>query len=335
MALIFLCEDGVNPAPPGVFVTLSDGSGTTVGSAWSLIDGSVAIPIQAATPYVAKFRSTQIQAADGVSFSGNAMPGADTVVSVPGATPTLYSPEGSAYAQAEILPKGMVDASELLPGGGAFAILEGTSSGLASIDASIARLIGSLRGQTAIGFDADLDAWAADYFGPYVRRYPGEDSPTFFGRCLALMGPRRTLASIQAVVVAFYAATLNERIVAALPNLALDQAGGFDTSGGYDIVNPPPVVANLTPTVSVWDADSQPTLAAQYGIDWPRFVVRIGFANAARAWYLDKSFLDIDTFLLDEGVVQTTTAPPDPRLGDMVNLVKAGGTRPVYQFYAS
>jgi hypothetical protein len=324
MALLFFCEDGLNPVPPGVLVTLSDASGNVLAEEYTFADGSIGTDVQGAVPYSATFVSSQLTAGLTVSFFGNALPNADTIVPVPGATPTLFSQAGSASFLLGQLPKGWSDPSD--PGD---AMLAGTMGGaLATMDASIARLISSIRGQTCQG--PDLDSWAFQLFGNYVRRYSGESDANFYSRCVALMGPRRTLAAIQAAVIAWYAATLPERIAAASPELAFDESGQIDKSGGFDLVVPSLSAAQLTPSVSVWDAMSEPALAATYSIAPPYFVIQIGFTGAALAWYLDRSYLGINTFLLDEYTVSQSLTPPDPRLGEYVSLVKAASRRAVY-----
>jgi hypothetical protein len=322
--LRFQCEDGLNSLPPGVLVTLSDAFGNEIASEYTFADGSISAEVEGAVPYSAAFVSSQLTAGLTVSFFGNALPNADTVVPVPGATPTLFSPLGSASFLLGQLPKGWFDTTD--SGWNMFA--QSLGAGLATMDASIARLISSIRGQTCQG--PDLDSWAFQLFGNYVRRYAGESDANFYSRCVALMGPRRTLAAIQAAVIAWYAATLPERIAAASPELAYDEAGQIDISGGFDLVVPELSAAQLTPSVSVWDAMSEPTLAATYGIAPPYFVIQIGFTGAALAWYLDRSYLGINTFLLDEYSVSQSMTPPDPRLGEYVSLVKAASRRAVY-----
>jgi hypothetical protein len=45
---------------------------------------------------------------------------------------------------------------------------------------------------------------------------------------------------------------------------------------------------------------------------------------------LDNSFLDDNTYLISPNAFTLSETPPDARLGALVNLVKAGGTWPLY-----
>src|SRR6185437_4236547 len=109
--------------------------------------------------------------------------------------------------------------------------------------------------------------------------------------------------------------------------------GAFDAPvGAFDLST---AGGGSLPSISVWDHHSRPDLDALYkiskrfGVGW--FVIQAGFnLPALRAWYLDYGYVDYDSFLIDINNWNASTTPPDPRLGELVNFVKAEGTKPIY-----
>jgi hypothetical protein len=332
MAVYFTDESGINALPPGILVALADSAGDVVGSDYLRRGGRLNVDVQGAVPYVASFSGT-LAPRTSVAFLGNAVGGADTIVAVPGyCSPTL---SGAGYTKQQtdnLWVRGWFSQVARTTGGNAYALASALAATHAKVDDQAMRLLSAMRGQTCEG--PDLDSWAADFFGKRLPRYTDEPDELYRSRVFAAFGPRCTLAAIEQLVVQFYAATLRERMAAGQTNLSYDTGqGGFDSRGGFGTYVAPLLAQTLTPVVKIWDSQSQPALATLYGVTVPQFVVQIGFTGAAQQWFLDNAHLDIETFLTDGSDVQTSFTPPDPRLGALVNLVKAAGTQPLYQTY--
>jgi hypothetical protein len=331
--LRFFDETGVNPISPGVGVSVALATtGEVVGSGFVGTNGAVTVPVRGATAYVATFTGSQAPKVTAV-FAGSAVPSTDTIVSVIGHRSPSLSLTGYTQTLAALYPKGWVSDTALQPGGNAYAGLESFGSALAQLDFQAQQLTAAARLATAQG--SDIDSWAYDFFGTFLLRYLGEDDATYLSRVLAAFGPRLTLAAIEQIVNQFFVATLQERIAALEVELGFDTTGGYDTRGGYDIIVPPPQIQALIPVVSCWDKQSNPTLATLYSVAEPQFVISIGFTGAVTSWFLDHSHLDIETFLVDGNTVSISSTPPDPRLGALVNLVKAAGYSPLYSVYSN
>lgn len=326
MAVIFMDESGLNPLPPGIFATIATPDGTVVGSGYIRYGGALNVTVQGAVQYVAVFSGEQAPTVN-APFSGSPL-GTTTTVTVLGYRAPSLTQAGYASLLFDFYTRNWLGSTTRNPGSNAFALFSSLAEAPSTLDAQASALQGAMRAYTAIG--ADLDSWAADFFGTALPRYAQEDDPTYLSRILAAFGPRCTLAAIQQIVVQFYAATLAARIAASQENLAFDTAGGYDTRGGYDTYVIAQTAAALSPSVAVWDAASRPDLASQYSISAPQFVIAVAFSDQAAGWFLDYSALDISTTLIDSGTASFSSSPPDARLAPLVNLVKAGGTTPVY-----
>lgn len=340
--VIFYDETTENVLPPGILVQIygQDASQTpenVLYSGYIGLGGILNQSVQGAVAYTAVFQGTQAPNAP-QDFQGNALPGADTIVTVDGYRSPTLTAAGYRDELINLFPKDRANDTARSPGGVVYAQMGGIGAVLAALDANQQKILASERLPTCVdpkgGPSANLDSWAYDFFGNYLLRFLGETDQIYYSRVLAGLGPRCTLAAIEQVVNQFYLATVAVRALEQDENLAYDIIGAFNVSGGFDIYAAPPSLAQLIPAVKVWDAQSNPTLAAQYGIAPPQFVVNIGFSGV-QGWFLDHSHLDIETFLIDGNEVTTSTTPPDPRLGALVNLVKGGGTQPLYQTYST
>lgn len=326
--LYFVDESGLNPLPPGIQVTIVLPDGTIIGQGYTVYGGKLNVQVKGAVSYVAVFSGTQAPQVT-IAFTGNPT-GGDTTITVLG---YMVSAGASLAGYTDLFfrayPRGVLSRDAWKPGTPEYALFSSLAMAAATIDAQATQLQGALRAFTCIG--ADLDSWAADFFGTALPRYLNEDDPTYLSRILAAFGPRCTLAAIQQLVVQFYAATLAERMLQSQQNLGYDTTGSYDNRGGYDVFVPAQSAASLMPSVSVWDAWSLPARAQTFNIAPPKFVISIAFSDAGAGWFLDYSNLDFTTTLIDSGTPSFSSTPPDTRLGALVNLVKACGTSPIYE----
>lgn len=333
--LILYDETGVNPLPAGVQVSVypvnqPQTSANLVGAAWTQPGGTCAIDVVPAVTYVAVFFGGQAPLTQ-QQFSGGS---GDTTTVVVNAyrSPSLsidgYTDEGSA-----LLPAGWFSSAALSSGGNAYAVMRGLSGVQEAVDSQAQYELSKSRLQSSAGLD--IDSWFADFLGPYLPRFQGEADQTYIARGEAfLQAPPCIQRGLQSVVEGFYKAIAAELAAAYADNLNFDSAGGYGTQGGYDQgqgFSP----SQLIPTVLVWDRQDHPQLADQFNInpinDDGSFVIQIGFRPPnVGAWYLDHSHVDFETFLVDEVTYGISDTAPDPRLAQMVNLLKANGTHPIY-----
>lgn len=330
--LQFVDEDGNSTLPAGISCTIynADVNGnptTLVGSAYTTFGGYCAVDVSLAANYVAEFVGAQAPTAN-QTFSGSS---GLTVVTVANYRSPVLSPLSYANAACTLYPIGWAGASELLVGGGLHAVMRGLLGPTASIDSLMQQVQGALRLFSCTG--SLIDSWAADYLGSYIVRYDQESDASFMGRVVAaLQMPKCTIAALQAIVTAFYAAIATETGEASYQNLTFDGQGGYDTWGGYDMSQG---FAPVVPSVSVWDRQSNPTLANLYDVnpnnDDGSFVIQIAWSPPNEdAWYLDHGHVDYESYLIDIGSYTLSDTAPDPRLGALVNFTKAGGTKPLY-----
>ena len=251
---------------------------------------------------------------------------------LPYRAPSLTTDNYASLITQRLLPKGVSWWGDqyLQPGGGiAWAMARAMGAMLQFFDSSTQDRLQAARLQSSAG--GDVDTWAFDFLGQYVPRFTGESDQSFKNRIYAaLANPKTTLASIYAMVLAFYTAVETSAGGA----LAFDAPfGAFDAPvGAFDLST---AGGGSLPSISVWDHHSRPDLDALYkiskrfGVGW--FVIQAGFnLPALRAWYLDYGYVDYDSFLIDINNWNASTTPPDPRLGELVNFVKAEGTKPIY-----
>lgn len=329
--VIFLDETGLNPLPPGVLVSIypagaAQTAGNVVYSGYTQLGGMIAFNPQAAVPYVAGFYGT-LGPQSTQPFYGASRPGQVTTVSVSGYISPFLSQAGYTQQQIAHWPPGRFGEAALAPDGVAYALAYTFAYLLAYFDIETEQTLSASRIQTCIA--GQIDSWALDFFGPYLPRYPGESDAIYLSRILSMFGPRCTIAAIQQVVEQFYVATAVQTQQEQQENLAFGVTGGYGTRGGYGIYVPPTPISELIPGVTVWDAQSNPTSAMQYGICPPQFVVQIDF-DGTQGWYLDEGYLDIDSFLTNGGALSISSTAPDPRIGALVSLVKACGTQAMY-----
>lgn len=340
--LALLDETGLNPLPAGIYVAVYPSTGamdssTLVGNAWTQPGGLADIDVDNAVQYRAAFVGTQApqQVQDFVGATGT------TEVICDGYRSPSLSNAGYAIEQTVgVWPKGpgwWGDEARVV-GGVAYPFAYGIGGLLELLDLKTQVVLGMERGQSSFG--ADLDSWARDFVGKWLTRFVeiGESDASFYGRVAGLLGGEKcTIAGEQAIVNAFYVAIEAELAAAYAGNMTFDGQGGYDSQGGYDVTNPfnP---ADALPTILVWDRQSRPDLADQYNVnpsnDNGDFVIQIGFNPLfSDGWFLDHSHLDLETYLIDSTTYALSEVAPDPRLAALVNLIKAGGTHPLYLTY--
>jgi hypothetical protein len=340
-SLAFVDETGINPLPAGILVTVTNAStGAPVGAAWTQPGGTVAIGVSAGTQYIAAFSLSAQAPEDPLEFTpdGN---GATYVIAVsPYRSPSLSA---VGYTQLEMakLVRGWFGDTARAPGGVAYAIGFALAAGLFAFDGQTQANLGIQRLQGSQG--ADIDSWSLDMVGPMFVRYPAESDQLFIARNeLMVARPRCTINAIQALVQAFYDSVIAGWQKTGNEALAFDEAGGMNISGAFDTA-PTPQVPKNPPPVVVWDSMTAPDLAQKFlylgqPVGPLEFVIQVGTLND----YLNQQ-LEYDTaggfdtqgglnINAQQGGAPTLTAtPPDPRLGQIVNLIaKAAGTLPLY-----
>ncbi len=348
--LQFWDETGLNPLPAGILVTVYQtdepaigawqtvtGFGVEIGSGFTIAGGLCNISVAQAVAYIATFSGSG--QAPGATQSGPVPPfvafvGGNpllpTSITVPGYRSPTLSTIGYAQSQIAVWPKGWIDSSGSTPGGVPYNIAILLGALFAKADSFGEILHGALRLQSCTG--SQIDTWAYDFFGGNLPRYAGEGDASYYARILiALQTPKTTLADIQAMAQAFYDAVNGIQIPG--QGMSLDLQGGLDVQGALDVTQGDSGGSGLVPTVFVWDRQSRPDLADKYNVnpsnDDGSFVIQVGIGDAT-GWYLDYSYLDYDTYLIDPGSYTLSSDPPDPRLGALVNFVKAAGTWPLY-----
>ena len=157
--------------------------------------------------------------------------------------------------------------------------------------------------QTATG--VYLDAHGVIYSTP---RLPGEPDSAYRPRMLeALTAGRLTLAAISRTVANYYASTT-------------------DTTGG-----------GLTPVTYVYDLWSDPTsCAADEEAGQPivpgNVVIQIASTFAkTKFFFLDYSYLDFSTYLMNYGTFYNSGTSGDPGLDSELAEVRAGGVVPIFK----
>ena len=332
MSLIFVDETtGTSPLPPGIQVSLyppgPQNASTLIAQAFTLIGGTCAIDVAAATNYVAVFNLSFEAPQVSVAFTGS---GANPqTVPVTGYVSPTLSQASWINVQLGLYPNNwyVSQAQGTMPFG--FAVIY--AAALGALDVFSQTTQGADRLQSCFG--NEIDTWALDFFGQWLPRYDEESDASYYARILAaLQAPKCTLAALQNVTLAFYTATALESGMSQSQNLTFDGQGGLDTWGGFDVSQG--FMANI-PAVFVWDRQSRPDLANQYSVnpgnDDGTFVIQIGTSPAdENAWYLDHSHLDYEAFLLNIGAYSLSPTAPDPRLAALINFVKAGGCKPLY-----
>jgi hypothetical protein len=130
-----------------------------------------------------------------------------------------------------------------------------------------------------------------------VARLPGDTEETFRTRILAaLHSGRITCPAIRAAVQAY-----------------------------EDSQNP-----GAQAIVTVWDLQTQPELAAMFGIVVCQFVIDIDFGiPASKAWFMGRSFMGRNTFVIDTSSV-FLTVPTDAGLVALVLRSKGATFQPVW-----
>jgi hypothetical protein len=332
--VIFLDESGNNALPPLVLVTIYPAgvpqtSGNIVAQGYLNVGGVLNATLLGAVEYTAVFQGSQAPA-NPVTFQANAKPGQPTTVIVPGYMSPSLSQVGYAVAQTQLWVNKLFGDTAKNPGGNAYALAWGMAAALAYLDLWTQNAMASTRLLTCSG--SQIDTWAYDFFGNAFLRFPDESDSIFVSRILTFLGPKGTLSAVQTIIQQYYVATALQRQLEAETNISYDTTGGYDTRGGYDVYVPPQPIQELIPVVTVWDRMTNPTTAATYGVSEPQFVINIGFTGPSLVWYLDHSFLDFDTILAGANTNTPSTSAPDPNVAALVNLSKAVGTQPLYQY---
>jgi hypothetical protein len=334
MGLYFTDADS-NPMAAGVKVSVYPASApqqnaaNLVATDWTQAGGYCPnIVVSDSVNYVAVFIGrqgpTNVQA-----FTGGA--GTDTTVQCSSySSPALTAMNWAYFLTLRLLPKGPAwwgdDARQL--GAVAWAMAYAFGAALENLGDTAQEFIQAIRVQSSAG--SDVDTWAYDFLGQWLPRFTGETDASFKSRIyIALQAPKTTLDCIYAMVVAYYIAVS----MSTVGTLAFDESGGgaFDGIGAFDLI----ADSIPMPTIAVWDRQSRPDLANEFHINPNNndysFVIQLGFTNINEgAWYLDYGSLDYDSFLLDINNWDASETPPDPRLGALVNFVKAAASKPIY-----
>ena len=332
--IVLVDETGLNPLPPGILVTVTTANGLAVGSGYTQLGGSADIPLGGAIEYIATFAGVGAPTTP-QAFVGNAQPNVTTTVPVKGYLSPFLSAAGHTNSITRWYVRKWLGDAAKQPGGLAQALFTAFGWALGQLDTEEMQILAAQRAQTAQG--PALDSWVYDFLGNYLLRFLDEPDAIYYTRALATLKPgRTTLAAISQIVTSFYVATANQKmqqIIAA--NLAYDSDfGAYDSNlGAYDQIVT--AAGGLIPVIAVWDTQSNLALAETYGVFPGQFVVQIGFTGVAAGWYLDNSALDISAVLIDGKDVQTSTTPPDARLGALVNFIKGVGYLPLYQTYVA
>lgn len=330
MAVQFTDEAG-NAMAAGVQVSvypagLEQTPTSLVGTDWTQAGGLCPnLSLVSGTSYIALFVGRQ-GPAFAQEFVGAS--GTTNVQVVPYRSPSLTTTNYATLQTSALWTKGPAwwsDAARA-SGGVAWALAYAFAKIFGSLDASTQQRLQVARIQSSAG--TDVDSWAYDFLGQWLPRYTGESDTSFKSRVYAaLVAPKTTLQAIQNIVQAYFTA-ISQLTFA---GLAFDsESGSFDSSvGSFDAVTSSVVVPA---SILVWDRQSRPDLANLYNVN-PKnndgsFVIQLGYATDSGAWFLDNSALDYETFLLN--IDQWQLSAPDPRLGALVNFVKAAGAKPLY-----
>jgi hypothetical protein len=301
--LLFVDETGLNPLPAGIEVTVVDGNGDAIGSAYTSAGGFCAITVTNSVAYTASFFGKQAPSAS-QAFVGTGF--SPTIVTV--ANYESPSRVAASYAAMYLgkLPPRRVAQSAKMAGGNAYAIAQGLGSVAATLDASVQQLMGADRLQSGTG--SAIDTWAADFIKPgYWDRFPGEYDQAYIERVLAwLASPFTTLPGIVNLVNLYMAAKCqSERL-------------------------------SPVPTVIGFDYQTQPALMANLGLVQTKapFVIEFIFPNgsAVPAWFLDNDYLN-DNSEPSSGGTYLGGSPlypysPASDIIALVNRIKGNGTVP-------
>jgi hypothetical protein len=205
------------------------------------------------------------------------------------------------YRVDNLLPKPWWSKEALLPGGVTYVFILAIAKSLwRHKTQQLDYAKDQMRIMTATG--SNLDNIALDFLGTTIIRLPGEPDANFRRRIIqAIIGPKVTLAAMQAALKAYYATV-------------------FSTT--Y-----PERPASL-----VFDQQSNPTLAAAYGCVPPQFVVEIEYpVPGGYGWILGQSNLGRTTVLFPTtGYLPFDPARVDPGLKNVVDTMRAEGTQPLY-----
>jgi len=235
-----------------------------------------------------------------------------------------------------LVPQSWFTTAALQPGGTAYGILGGVGSGLASVYGNLVYTKMQTRLTTAT--DTNLDNAALDFFGPGVLpRAAGESDLSYAFRIRTQVTvPQPTLAGIQRVVtlylLAFTSANLASRV------LALDVGGGLDVFGVLDgfSQNTPSI-----PSVSVFDAQSNPALAATVSptpITAPKFCILLTYKNPSGINGFFAGRTHLTSTAIPTANRQSYVLPNKVVIGNAISVgfdalvrqVKAAGTIPIY-----
>jgi hypothetical protein len=352
--LQFFDEQGVDPLPAGIRVTLYQPSapiasaagfatllGPIVGQAYTTAGGYCNLQVQTAVPYAVTF-DMSAQAPQQAVFIGTpgfpkfalfngAVANAVTQVTVPGYCSPVLSTAGYAQTQAALWPTNWFEPEASSPGGNVYALAVLLGAIFAQADQFGEIIHGAIRLQSSTGLQ--IDSWVRDFFGGNLPRLQGESDASYIARVFVMFQlPLTTIPCIQAVVTSFYAALSGTLGYGFGQGQALDLVGGLDVTGGLDVSGSFTPEGSL-PYIFVWDRQSQPGLANTWNInpgnDDGSVVIQVGLANST-GWNLDNANLDNNTFLIDPNQYTLSNSAPDARLGALVNFVKAGGAWPRY-----
>lgn len=259
-----------------------------------------------------------------------------------------------------LFPPSWADSSEFQPGGGVYAVFNAIAAVFTFAYNSIVYTQLQTRLLTATG--TNLEAIADDFFGVGVfprgqvldlalsTFIPQSDAAYATSIQAAVIGPQNTLLAIQTQLQAY----LNEEFqVDATQNfelIGLDSSGGLDIFGYLDGV---PQNVLPIPSVSVFDRQSSPKLAAQVPLTSGQFCILFTYGGLRTAGFFLGSINPLlnaeggtpsGTFLSGADGVPLPTGPSyllnpginllsgalTPQMAALVQRIKAIGFQPVY-----
>jgi hypothetical protein len=293
--LQFFDETGVNALPSGILVTIV---GTVEGTsqAYTTPGGYVAVSPDAGASCTAAFFGQQAPPEPQI-FTAN-VDGSTTAVTVAGYRSPALSQAGYIGAQIELWPRGWFSDAARSPGGVAYALATGLAATLAALDSQIDSTLAAMRLFTSSG--TEIDSWVEDFLGSSFPR----------------------VVNMNTGVVESDASYIY-RIVRRLTLLLTT----YDCVQGV-VTDYVTAIGFTAATITVFDQQTNPQLAAAVGIAPPQFCILFAYPSNKPAWTLGTSYLGTTTIL--GGSTYTFENPLSAQFDALVRSIKAIGTKPVY-----
>jgi len=236
-----------------------------------------------------------------------------------------------------LLPRPWFSDEALAPGGLTYAVLYGAASVFNLHLGQLQYWLPQTRIATAT--DSNLEAIANDYFGTgnfprYVvasgGTYTPESDAAYSLRIReALLAPQNTLEAIRRVVQD-YIDNVYGLATSVGVNMNNDTQGGLDTYGYFD-AHFATLLSRGTPTVRVFDWQSDPMSAAEVDLLFGQFCIFFTFASSLpqEGFFLNHSYTNRGYYLLSPTIAG---GPLTPQLGALVQAVKATGLQPLWVY---